>query len=137
MNAEEPRSARKRRTKFASAERASWIAFAAFLAVSPLYAWCQLTHYCMGGHLPDHPALGHSHATTLAFLLDGLWTVVFGAVAILAFFSGITFRYVFVFALGIGFLFVADPRGIGEILIWPVLVATCLFAIASLRGWID
>ena len=91
----------------------------------------------MGGHLPDHGDLGHSHRAVLGYFSDCIWVVGFVLAVLLSFFSGITFRYVAVFAAGVLFLIVADPRGIGGILAWPVLAVLCLFTIACLRGWID
>ena len=124
----------KRITKFISAERAAWIAF---LAASPAYVFCRWTHFCMGGHLPDHGDLGHSHRAMVGYALDSVWAVAFAFAAVMSFLSGITFRYSFIFALGVGFLFIADPRGLGEILAWPVHAALCLFVIACWKGWID
>jgi len=84
----------------------------------------------MAGHL-QHP----DDFTPVAYVTDALWFVGFLCSIVLAFRSDITFRYVFVFALGVGFLFIADPRGISEILRIPVHAALCLFAIACLIGW--
>lgn len=117
-----------------SPERAGWIAFVGFLAASPAYVLCRSTHFCMGGHLPDHGAAGHSHAVALGYLFDAIWVVAFGLAVVLAFLSGLTFRYAFVFALGVGFLFIADPSGI---VLWPAHVVLSVFAIACLKGWID
>lgn len=124
----------KRILAFVSADRAAWIAF---LVASPAYLLCRSTHFCMGGHLPDHGNLDHSHSLIVGFALDSIWVAAFGLAVVMSFMGGITFRYIFIFALGVGFLFIADPRGIGGILAWPVHAALCLFAIACLKGWID
>lgn len=84
--------------------------------------------------MPDHGAAGHSHAVALGYLFDAIWVVAFGLAVVLAFLSGLTFRYAFVFALGVGFLFIADPSGI---VLWPAHVVLSVFAIACLKGWID
>lgn len=87
--------------------------------------------------MPDHGALGHSHSTALGYVTDTIWVVAFGLAVVLAFLSGLTFRYAFVFALGVGFLLIADPRGVSGIVLWPAHVALSVFAIACLKGWID
>ncbi len=56
---------------------------------------------------------------------------------VLAFRSEVTFRYAFIFALGVGFLFISDPRAVLGILEIPVQIVLCLFSIACLIGWID
>ena len=117
--------------KLLSPDRATRIAFLSFLAASPAYYNCRSRHFCMAGHL--------QHAddyTPFAYLTDAMWIIGFVCSIILAFRSDVTFRYVFVFALGVTFLFFADPHGIGEILRLPVHIALCLFAVACLLGWI-
>ena len=124
----------KRIRRFISAERVAWIAV---LAASPAYVLCRWTHFCMGGHLPDHGDLGHSHKAMVGYALDSAWAIAFALAVVMSFLSGITFRYSFIFALGVGFLFLTDPHGLSEILAWPVHAALCLFAIACWKGWID
>jgi hypothetical protein len=121
----------KRILEFLSPDRATRIAFLSFLVASPAYFICRSNHFCMAGHLQ------HSDDyTPLAYLTDGFWVIGFVCSIILAFRSDVTFRYVFMFALGVAFLCFADPRGIGGLLQIPVHVALGLFAIACLLGWI-
>ena len=87
--------------------------------------------------MPDHGAAGHSHAVALGYLFDTIWVGAFGLAVVLAFLSALTFRYAFAFALGVGFLFIADPRGVSGIVLWPAHLVLAVFAIACLRGWID
>jgi hypothetical protein len=121
----------KRILKFLSPDRATQIAFLSFLAASPAYHICRSKHFCMAGHLQHFDGY-----TSLAYLTDGLWIFGFLCSIVLAFRSDVTFRYVFLFALGVGFLFFADPRGIGGILQIPIHVSLGLFAIAGLLRWL-
>ena len=91
----------------------------------------------MGGHLPDHRDLEHTHSTVLGYALDSIWVGGFALSVLMAFRSGITFRYAFIFALGVALLVVTNPVGLGDILGWRVHAALCLFALACLKGWID
>ncbi len=121
----------KRILEFLSPDRATTGAFLSFLLASPAYYICRTRHFCIAGHL-QHP----DDFTPLACVTDGFWSIGFLCAMVLAFRSDVTFRFVFVFALGVGFLFLANPLGIGGVLWLPVLVALCLFAIACLMGWI-
>jgi len=75
--------------------------------------------------------------TPLAKLTDTLWVAVFASSIVLAFRSEISFRIAFIFALGVGFLMVADPRGVGSLLQIPVHIVLCLISIGCLAGWIE
>ena len=116
---------------FLNSDRATRIAFLSFLITSPAYYFCRSKHFCMAGHLQHLDDF-----TPLAYLTDGLWVIGFLVSIILAFWTDITFRYIFAFVLGVGFLFFADPNGLGAFLQLPVQITLCLFAIAGLFGWI-
>jgi hypothetical protein len=94
-----------------SAERVAWMVF---LAASPASVFCRWTHFCMGGHLPDHGDQGHAHKAILGYAWDPVWAIGFGLAVVMSFQSSLTIRYSFIFALGVGFLFIADARGFGE-----------------------
>lgn len=121
----------KRLLEFLNPTRATQLGFLLFLVASPAYYICRSNHFSMAGHLQHSGDL-----TSLAVLTDGLWTIGFLTSSVLAFRSEISFRYVFVFALGVAFLFFGDPRGVGAILQIPVHIALCVFSIACLIGWI-
>ena len=120
----------KRIFEFLSPDRANWIAFVTFLVSVPCFVICRSHHFCVYGHLAEN-------VTFLGGINDYFWQSGFIVGMILSFRSGITFRYIFIFAMGVGFLWIADPRNLGGILIYPVTGALCLFALASLIGWID
>ncbi|MEI7808125.1 MAG: hypothetical protein WCJ07_06535 [Verrucomicrobiota bacterium] len=120
----------KRLLEFFSPDRAASVGFILFLTCVPFFLYCRTHHFCMAGHLQDE-------VTFLDKANDMFWQVGFMVSIILSFRSGITFRYVFTFAMAVGFLLVASPLGVGGVLIFPVTGAAGLFALASLMGWID
>ena len=120
----------KRFLQFFSPDRATSIGFILFLVCVPSFVFCRTHHFCMYGHFQDEVAL-------LARLNDVAWQGGFVVSMILSFRTDIIFRYVFIFAMGVGFLLVASPLNFGGILIFPVTGALCLFAIASLIGWVE
>ena len=120
----------KRLLQFFSPDRATWIGFTLFIACVPSFVFCRTHHFCVFGHFQDE-------VTFLGKVNDLFWQFGFAVAMILSFRSGITFRYVFIFAMGAGFLFIASPLNFGGILILPVTGALCLFALAILIGWID
>lgn len=83
----------------------------------------------MAGHL-KHP----DDYTPLAIVTDGLWMSAFVGAILLVFKSDLVFRYAFIFALGVGSLFFA---GLGELVLLPIHVALCVFAVAALKGWLS
>jgi hypothetical protein len=120
----------KKLLEFLSPDRSLLISFILFLAAVPSFVFCRTHHFCIYGHLEDNVTYwGHAN--------DYFWQTGFIGGVILSFRSGIAFRYLFTFGLGVGFLLVADPRNLGGILIFPVTGALCLFALACLLGWID
>ena len=120
----------KRIFEFLSPDRANWIAFVTFLVSVPCFVICRSHHFCVYGHLAEN-------VTFWGHINDYFWRSGFIVGMILSFRSEIAFRYLFVFAMGVGFLLIADPRNLGGILIYPATGALCLFALASLIGWID
>ena len=119
----------KRFLKFFSPERATIICFLLFLACVPSFLFCRTHHFSV---------FGHEYAVTfLDKANDVLWRLGFFIAMILIFRSDITFRYAFIFAMALGFLLVASPLNLCGILIFPITVAACLFAVACLIGWID
>ena len=120
----------KRLLQFFSPDRAISLGFTLFLVCVPGFVFCRTHHFCMYGHFQDE-------VTLLAGLNDFLWQAGFMVSMILSFRTDLTFRYVFTFTTGIGFLLIASPLNLGGILILPVTGALCLFAIASLFGWIE
>ncbi len=120
----------KRLLTFVNPERARLITFIWFLASVPCFLICRTRHFCVFGHLEDQTSFWD-------YANDVLWRSGFVVGMILCFRSDITFRYVFTFALSVGFLLCASPLGLLSILIYPVTAASCLFALASLLGWID
>ncbi len=120
----------KRLLEFFSPDRATAVGFILFLVCVPFFVFCRTHHFCMFGHLQDA-------VTVWDTVNDWFWRFGFCGSIILGFRSGITFRYVFTFALAVGFLMIASPLNLGGILIFPVTGAACLFALASLAGWID
>jgi hypothetical protein len=120
----------KRFLQFFTPDRAIIIGFTVFLVCVPCFVFCQTHHFCMEGHLQDK-------VTFLDKANDSFWQSGFVVAMLLSFRSGITFRHVFTFATSVGFLLIASPLNFGGILILPVTGAACLFAIASLIGWID
>jgi hypothetical protein len=91
----------------------------------------------MGGHLQDHEDLGHSHSLVGGIALDIFWGAAFIWAVVGSFTSSIRFKYSLFFALGTGFLFIANLQNIAGILMFPVHAALFLFAIACLKDWID
>ena len=120
----------KRLLQFFSPERAISIGCILFLACVPSFVFCRTHHFCMYGHFQDE-------VTLLGRANDVLWQAGYVVSMLLSFRSDITFRYVFAFVMSVGFLLVASPLNFGGILIFPVTGAVCLFAIASLIGWIE
>ena len=120
----------KRLLQFFSPGRAINIGFTVFLVCVPFFVLCRTHHFCMYGHFKDE-------ATIWGEANDVFWQSGFILATLLCFRSGITFRYVFSFAMGVGFLLIASPLNLGGILILPVTGAAVLFALASLFGWID
>ena len=120
----------KRLLQFFSSDRATWIGFSLFLACVPSFVFCRTHHFCMYGHFQDE-------VTLLDRVNDLFWQAGFIVSFIFSFRTDITFRYAFIFAMGVGFLLVASPLNLGGILILPVTGALCLFALASLIGWIE
>jgi hypothetical protein len=121
----------KRLLDFLAPDRSARIAFLSFLAVSPAYFLCGQQHYCIGGHLSDLEDF-----EVLPYLTDTLWVVGFLISILLAFRTGITFRYVFVFALGVGSLF-AFPPGLNSLVGFGIHVTLCALAVCFLCDWID
>jgi len=115
--------------KFLSPERVTLICFLLFLACVPFFVYCHSHHFTLFGH--------ENAVTFLDRVNDVAWRSGFVIAMILVFRSEITFRYLFVFALGVGFLLIASPLNMCGILILPVTAAACLFALACLIGWID
>src|ERR1035437_7548829 len=103
----------KRLLQFFSPNRAISIGFTLFLACVPSFVFCRTHHFCMYGHFRDE-------VTFLGEANDLFWQSGFVVSIILSFRSGITFRYVFTFAMGVGFLLIASPLNFGGILILPV-----------------
>jgi hypothetical protein len=95
----------------------------------PSFVFCLTHHYSGFGHEFPVTFLGEAN--------DVAWRLGFLIAMILVFRSGITFRYLFIFALGVGFLLIASPLNLCGILILPVTGALCFFALAALVGWID
>ena len=120
----------KRVRKFFNPDRAIIIGFTVFLVCVPLFVFCRTHHFCVYGHFKDE-------VTFWDEANDVFWQSGFVVAIISSFRSGITFRYVFTFAISVGFLLIASPLNFGGILILPVTGAACLVAIASLIGWID
>jgi len=113
---------------FLSPEVASRVAFITFLLVSPEYYWCRTHHFCCGGgHLEG------ADSVALPYLVDSFWCIGFLAAVVLAFSSRITFRYVFLFFLALGFLTVAAE----PLFVLPIWMGTGLFSAACLVGWIE
>jgi hypothetical protein len=120
----------KRFLQFLSPDRATNFCFTTFLVCVPSFIFCRTQHFCMEGHLKD----------SVSFLdraNDALWWLGFVVAIILSFRSDITFRYAFIFSIGVGFLLIAVPYNLWGILILPVTVALGLFALACLLGWIE
>jgi hypothetical protein len=120
----------KRFLQFFSPDRAVIIGFILFLACVPSFVYCRTHHFCMYVHFQDE-------VTFLDKVNDVIWQFGFAVSIVLSFRSDITFRYAFLFASGVGFLFIASPLNLGGILILPFTAALCLFALACLIGWID
>ncbi len=120
----------KRLLQFFCPDRAIVISFITFLACVPCFVFCRTHHFCMEGHLKDA-------VTFWDEANDVIWRSGFVIAMILCFRSEITFRYVFAFAMGVGFLLIADPQNLCGALILPVTGALGLFALACLLGWID
>ena len=113
-----------------SPDRANLITFVSFLVSVPCFVICRSHHFCIYGHLPEN-------VSDWGRINDYVWQLGFIAGMILCFRSGITFRYAFIFAIAVGFLWVASPLNLCGILIYPVAAAACLFSLACLLGWID
>jgi len=110
-----------------SPERSTQAAFLLFLVTSPAYGVCRFNHFWCHGHygLADN-------ATPIEYVTDGLLIVGFVLSVLLAFRSDISFRYVFLYGLGIGLVCYSAPN----ILVCGVYVALLLFAVGCLLGWI-
>lgn len=120
----------KRLIGFFSPDRSLRIGFVLFLAAVPFFVFYRTHHFGIYGHFKEN-------LTILDRASDCFWEAGFVAAVILGFRTGITFRYIFTFALAVGFLLVADPRNLCGILILPVTGALCVFALACLLGWLD
>lgn len=120
----------KRFLQFFSPDRSIRIGFTLFLACVPSFVFCRTHHFGIYGHFKDE-------LTFLDKVNDFFWQFGFVVSMILSFRSDITFRYVFTYAMGVGFLLIASPLNFGGILILPVTGALCLFALCCLLGWID
>jgi hypothetical protein len=116
--------------QFFSPDRARLITFVSFLASVPSFLICRTHHFCVYGHF-------HEETTSLGYANDYFWQAGFGVALLLCFRCDITFRYAFIFAMSVGFLWVASPLNLCGVLIYPVTAAAGLFALASLIGWID
>src|SRR5262245_8726604 len=104
--------------------------FFAFILGSAGYMVCQTSHFCMGGH-NAHPE--EVSETFLARCVDAFWISAFVLSMLLIFKSGITFRYVFVFSIGMVLLFFCGYDLIGI----PLHSLLAVIAIAFRAGWID
>ena len=114
-----------------SPNRATLISFFSFLISSPAYDYCRLQHYNWStAGLLQHVV--DPDEVVLSRLVDGVWICGFTCSVAAAFLSDISFRYVFVYALGVGLLSCCGPN----ILVIPVQCALSLFALACLKGWI-
>ncbi len=110
-------------------EKTGWIIF---LTALPAYFVCRLKHFSAAGHLA-HP----DDLTPLIYFTEPFWIIGFILAMIGAFRSNIAFRYAFIFAAGVGALFIATPTGFSEILWLPLYIVLGTFTLACLLGWID